>query len=897
MKYRLSVFEKSSSAPGPMKRLLLTLLFLLPGDLPPLGRLRAAETLATLEQSCQCCALRALPQGPESASYKKYAPDRTVDLLHLQLRVTPHFDDKSIGGTAILRFKTLHRPVSELRLDAVRLAVEGVESASKPVEHRVTDEEIHVFFNPPLPPHTESELTIRYSAQPSKGLYFRTEAMGYSHSHLWTQGETIESRHWFPSLDHPVEKFTSEILCSVPQGMVALSNGRQLAATPGQNGQTTFHWLQDKPHVNYLITLVVGPFEKIEQLHGQIPLEFWTLPSDRSEAPNSFRYTHEMMRFFEAETGIAYPWAKYGQVTVQDYHWGGMENTSLTTLNDRTLFQADTENLYSSDSLVAHELAHQWFGDLVTCKDWSHIWLNEGFATYYDWLWQGHHFGWSETQLALHRAAKSILSHAGETRGIVWRKFQDPGEMFNYLAYPKGAWVLHMLRARVGVELYQKAIHTYLEKHAYGSVTSEDLRSVFEELTGQNLDRFFEQWLYGVGAPHLDVSFDWDQKTKLARIAVKQTQKISEDAPLFHFPLPVRFEVQGKAQMHSFSVTNKEAEFFVPLDAAPSKVRIDPEVTVLAKISFKPPRPMLEAQIADSTDFLGQIHALEILGEKPDKTALSLIASTLAGAHHHAVRSQAAETLRKIHSEEALDTLLKTGPSQADARVRHAVAEALGGFFSPKARAGLLKIVREEKNPAIRASAIRGLSVYADPEVEKLLGEFLRTPSFRNRIAEAVLAAMKGIQNPKFTEAILKFLEEQASPLQTTTHASALETLAELGRHHTDKTRIREHLAAQLNHPKEKIRLTALAALGTLGDIRALAVLENFSRLDAEKPEKAAAEKAVEKLRSEKNTGPEVASIRKELLEMQKLNTELRKQVETLEKKMDALNSKGGKQP
>lgn len=864
---------------------------------PPL--LHAEEAGMSSHHFCRLCALRAAPSGPESASYKKYAPDRTVDLLHLKLEVTPDFEHKSIEGTATLRFKPLHRPLQELRLDAVRLAVEGIQSSVSSVEHQVTDEEIVVHFSPPLPPDVEATLSVRYRAQPSKGLYFRTKAMGYSHTHLWTQGETIESRHWFPSIDHPVEKFTSEVLCSVPEGMVALSNGRQVSATAGGNGMTTFHWLQDKPHVNYLITLVAGPFQKLEERHGNIPLEFWTLPSDFAQAPNSFRYTKEILEFFEKQTGVPYPWAKYGQVTVQDYHWGGMENTSLTTLNDRTLFQTDTENLHSSDSLVAHELAHQWFGDLVTCKDWSHIWLNEGFATYYDWLWQGHHFGPEETLLALHRASKSILSNTQETRGIVWRKFNDPGEMFNYLSYPKGAWVLHMLRHQVGDTLYQRAIQTYLQKHSLGSVTSEDLRAVFEQVSGRSLDRFFEQWLVGVGAPSLDVSYDWDQKSKLARISVKQTQKISEEAPLFHFDLPVRFLVNGENLMRSLKICNKEEEFYFPLDSAPGVVRIDPQLTLLAKIQFKPSRTLLEAQIRDSKDFLGQMHALELLGDKPDREALALIADALRQARHHAVRSQAAETLRKIHSDEALSALLDAGKNQTDARVRQSVAEAIGGFFAQGARSALLTIAREEKNPAIRATALRGLTMYPDEEVEKTLENALQTPSYRDRIVDSALSAIKHTQNPKWIPQLLAFARRRAteSPLLSSTQILLLETLAELGRHQTDKKTVRDHLIGQLDSPREKVRVSAIAALGALGDPQTLALVESFTRMNAEKPEKSAADKALEKIRSERNAGPEVAGIRSEILELQKQNGEMRKQMETLQKKLEALSGSGAKKP
>ena len=219
-----------------------------------------------------------------------------------------------------------------------------------------------------------------------------------------------------------------------------------------------------------------------------------------------------------------------------------MENTSITTLNNRTLFTAETENLVNSDSLVAHELAHQWFGDLVTCTDWSHVWLNEGFATYYDMLYDGFKNGRDSLNWHLYNSAKGIVGQPNETRGIVSRKFGTPDELFGYLVYPKGAWILHMLRSQLGENLFRTCVKTYLERHQFGSVTTDDLRKVFEELSGRSLAQFFDQWVHHIGQPTLDVGYSYDAKTRLVKLSVRQTQKVSDDALLFQFPLAVRFK-------------------------------------------------------------------------------------------------------------------------------------------------------------------------------------------------------------------------------------------------------------------------------------------------------------------------------------------------------------------
>ena len=848
-----------------------------------------AASLSTEQQThaCRWCSAQFAPAPMDSPTYRKYAPDRRVDILHLALDVTPDFKARTIAGTATISFKPIAMPLEELRLDAVDLRVSSVTSSEKLAAHQVTDSQIVFTFAQPIPVGKEARVTVKYSAEPRKGLYFRTPEMGYPETHLWTQGEPGEARYWFPSFDHPIEKFTSEMICHVPAGMVALSNGRQVSAQPGAGGLVAFHWKQEKPHVNYLITLVAGQLTKFEDRHRDIPLEFWTTPGDRAEAPNSFRNTKHMMQFFEREIGVNYPWAKYGQAAVHDYHWGGMENTSLTTLNYRTLFTAETENLFDSDSLVAHELAHQWFGDLVTCKDWSHIWLNEGFATYYDWLWQGDFGGTNETLLALHSAAKGILANQNETRGIVWRKFGDPEEMFNYLAYPKGGWVLHMLRCQLGADLYRQCIRTYLDRHAYGSVETADLRKVIEELSGRNFDRFFEQWVHGIGAPTLDVNYSWDEKAKLARVSVKQTQKISDDAHLFQFPLTLRFKSKSGTTDHTVQVRDKEEDFYLPLKTAPDVVRVDPGLTLLARINFKPPTPMLFAQLADKSDFTGQLHALENLAGRSDGESIAKLKAALNSDSHHHIRTRSADLLKQARTDEALVALLAS-TKQTDARVRSAVVAALGGFYHEDAFTALKQSLATEKNPAIQATALRALGAYAKPEVRDSLVKFLNTPSYRDRLTEAAIAGMKTQDDPSYVTPVLVTLKAREATLMSTVFSAGLDALAFLARNEAKKDTIRDFLTAWVNSPKERVRLAAISALGTLEDPRAIAVLETFTSLTADRPEKAAADKSLIRLRTARKPGEDLKGLRTEVLDLQKSNRELKKDLDTLKKKLEA---------
>ncbi|NBV85845.1 MAG: hypothetical protein EBS01_06205 [Verrucomicrobia bacterium] len=710
--------------------------------------------------------------------------------------------------------------------------------------------------------------------------------MGYSSTQLWTQGETRESRHWFPCLDYPMAKFTSEVTCHLPEGMVSLSNGRQIQSTPEPSGLVTHRWVQDKPHSNYLVTLVAGDFAKVEDQLRDIPLQFWTTPDQLQQAPNSFKNTKNMMEFFEQETGVPYPWAKYAQVVVNDFHWGGMENTSITTLNTRTLFTEETENLFDSNSLVAHELAHQWFGDLVTCKEWSHTWLNEGFATYYDWLWQGHFHGETETLYHLYNNAKGILSNTNEKRGIVSRKFTDPSENFTYLSYPKGAWVLQMLRSELGPTLYRACVKTYLERHAYGSVTSDDFRNVVEELSGRSFERFFDQWLHGIGAPTLDVEYSWDEKTRLAKLTVNQTQKITEETPLFQFPLTLRFNVGGLVQERVVQVREKSESFYVPLSAEPSLLRLDPRLTLLAKINFKPPRSMVLRQLEDHTDCIGQLIALEILTEKPNQEAVAKIQDVLQSATHYGVRLAAAEVLQKARSDAALKALLASR-DQPDARVRNAVAKAIGGYFEASAGDALLDFA-SNKNPGIAATALRALGPYQTEAVRATLLKAVATPSFRERLAEAALSAIRTQDDPALAAPLLDALRRRAPQLPSASLALGLETAGSLSRNELRKDEVREYLLSYLTAPKESIRIAAINALGNLEDPRSISALETFSSASAFRAEKEPAQKALEKIRAARRTSDELKGLRDEVMSLREAQKELGRDLEKLRKQLEA---------
>ena len=842
----------------------------------------AADEETSAIEGVQSAALLTPGDAP---SGRHYAPDREVDVLHLMLEVTPDFKQRTIEGRATITFKPILKPVREIKLDAVDLNVHAVTSTEKIQGYQVTGEKLVITFATNLPAGRETGVTVTYQAEPRLGLYFRTPEMGYKEgdTHLFTQGEEVDARYWYPCFDSPNEKFTSEVICRVPAGMTVISNGRLVSAEKDPaTGLVAFHWTQEKPSANYLITLNAGYFKKIEDQYKNVPLAFYTPASEIQYATNSFRDTKDIMGFFEEEIGVPYAWGKYDQVCVNDFVEGGMENTSAATLTEDTLFTDATGNLRDSDGLIAHEMAHQWFGDLVTCKDWSHIWLNEGFATFYETLYNGHKNGRDAMSYELYGRARMITGLANDTNPIVRRTYVNPDEMFNYLAYDKASWVLHMLRSQLGPDTYRRCIKTYLERHQYGSVVTEDLRSVIEELTGRSYDQFFDQWVYHAHHPELEVSYDWDEATRLAKISIRQVQPVNEDVLLFDFPLTIRFKGPFGTNDHIVQVTQEAEDFYFPLASAPEIVRLDPDLTLLAKVAFPVPKAMLYAQLEAKDDVAGRLLAIEQLSKKQDKQSVAHLKQALNGDEFYGVRLEATKALRSIHSDEAFEVLLAS-TAQPDARVRSQVASDLAGFYRDEAYEAALTTIEREKNPDILAVAIRALGAYAKPGTREQLLKFLDSDSFHNGLAVAAVAAMRSQDDPAYIAPLLASLPKREAAYTSRGYAQVLGTLAYLARNEENKDAVREFLIGYVNSQKRTLQLASINGLGTLGDPKAIGVLETFATASEESAESAAATRAITALRAGRKPADDFKNLRQEVLDLQKTTRDLRKQLDELQ--------------
>jgi aminopeptidase N len=829
-------------------------------------------------------------QDKTKTAERQYAPDRKADILHITIDVTPDFKDQTVAGTTTIKFAPIAEPLTELKLDAIDLAVSSVTSSAKIEGYSVTDEAITITFEPAVPLGAETTVTVVYEAEPKQGLYFCTPELGYREedTHIYTQGEMHEAPHWYPNYDYPNEQSTSQVTCRVPEEMTVLSNGRLISEqVDAESGLKAVTWLQDKPHVNYLIALVAGRLKKIESKYKDIPIAFYTPASQIKYAENSFKDTADMMEFYENEIGVPYPWDKYYQAACEDFG-GGMENTSLTILGTGTLFTDETENIRSSQGLVAHELVHQWFGDYVTCKDWSHTWLNEGFATYYEDLYDGYKNGRDSMLAGLYRTASYLLRDRPEHKPIVYRSYENAWEQFDYRTYSKGGWVLHMLRVELGQEMFRKCVKIYLERHALSSVVTDDFRSVIEELTGRSYDRFFDQWIYHGRHPDLKVSYNWSQKDKLAKVSVEQTHQVTDKVMLFHFRTKVRFVIDDEVIDRQIVVDSKQHDFYFPLTTEPNIVRFDPDYGLLANLKFEKPTAMLYKQLERRDDVIGRLRAIDALEKKKDKKTVGRLKEALNNDPFYGVRSAASAALREIHTDDAFEALAES-LDQKDARVRQRVVGDIGGFYRPESFRLTKRVLKSEKNPEILYGAIRNLGQYHDKETRRLLRDYLKSKSYRNRLANAAVEAIRMLDQPFFIVPLEKTLSQRETQFTSSGLARALDTLARIARNEDDKTKVRNFLAGYVNHPRRRIQTGAIRALGTLGDPKAIPVIETFSGDEPGDRVQRAAKDALKALREKKQLLPEeIVHLRETVDKLGKDTEKLKNDLDDIKKRLDA---------
>ncbi|HUY29223.1 MAG TPA: M1 family aminopeptidase [Candidatus Binataceae bacterium] len=818
----------------------------------------------------------------------KWPRDRAAEIKHIKLEVALDFERKRISGTATHRVAAIADGLATLEFDAAELEIAAVRAAGEPAAFESADHKLRVTLASPLAAGAEIELAIDYSATPRRGLYFVGPDDAYPDKPVqaWTQGEDEDSRYWFPCYDYPNNRTTSEVIATVPEAFTAVSNGAQISVEHNRAAHTrSFHFRHDVPHSAYLITLAAGEFTVLEDHAGATPVLYYVQPGREDDARRAFGNTPKMIEFFERKIGVPYPYAKYAQVAVSDFIFGGMENTSATTQTADTMHDARAHLDFKSDPLVAHELAHQWWGDLLTCRDWSHAWLNEGFATYFEALWCEENLGADEFAWNLRQDRGGYFEEDGHhyRRPIVCNRYRAPIELFDRHLYEKGSLVLHMLRRETGDAMFFKALNLYCTRHRGRNVITQDLQHAFEDATGRNLDFFFDQWVYKEGHPELEVSSTFDDKRKLISVTVKQTHKTSDATGLFRMTATIALmDAAGAETRHRVEVREREHVFVFACDKAPKAVRFDPGHDLVKTLKHKRGREALELELKHAPEAIGRAAAAHDLGKEGSPQAAAALRIAMLGDSFWGVQADAAAALGEIRTETALDALLE-GVQLAHPKARRSVIRALGEFRANPRAADALAGVLGHGDPSyfVEAEAALALGKTRDPRAFAQLEKALERPSYLEAIRAHAIAAIAETRDDR---ALAIGREWCAYGRPPRARVAAIGLLARIA-HHKESARdeIIDLLAPLTDDREFMVRMRLPAAFEEIGDQRGIAPMRRLAERDLDGRIGRRANEAVAILSEGRSHIEEGNRLRDDLDKLREQNTKLQQRLEKLE--------------
>ncbi len=828
-----------------------------------------------------------------------YNPDRPGKVEHIFLDISLDLSEASLKGTCYLSLKPLRRGIETLSLDAVDLQIDSVlvDSISQPFDY--DGEKLQIKLLQPTSLETIS-LAIAYQViKPQRGIYFIKPEPDYPDKpiQVWTQGEDEDSRYWFPCFDYPGQLATSEIRVKVAKPYLAISNG-ELIATESQDNETIYHWLQKQVHPTYLMTLAVGDFAVIEDKWQNIPVNYYVAKGREEDAKRSMGKTPRMIEFFSQKFGYPYPYPKYAQVCVDDFIFGGMENTSTTILTDRCLLdeKAATDNR-RTESLVAHELAHQWFGDLVVIKHWSHAWLKEGMASYAEVLWTESEYGKDDAAYYLLGEARSYLQEDSSRyrRPIVTNVYREAIELYDRHLYEKGACVYHMIRTLLTDELFDATIQTFIKDNAHQTVETIDLLRAIEKTTGYNLSPLFDQYVFRGGHPDFKIGYSWDSKNNLAEVKITQTQAKDNPKELFNLTIPLAFGyVQGEeVQLKTVTLNLQEEQqnFYFPLEKKPDFISFDVGNNYLKTVSLDYPLAELKAQLKSDPDPISRIYAGIAIAKKGGLEAIAALQESLTSDRFWGVRKEAAKQLGKIKLDQAVDALL-LGLKDQHPQVRGAVIETLAKFKTTQSYNTLKQLLSQGDSSYDNEAAIAkslGTIVVGNlqtqqGEVIELLKEVLNTqPGWNEVVRSGAIAGLSKLNTSSVAaECILEYTNRGVPQPLRLAAIRALGAVAS-GQNQEIVEKIRQKLE---DLASESFYLTQVAVTTALGQMEHPGAIEILDTLVSQSPDgriKRLAAEAKTKVQEKIGSDKAIQELRQEIDKLKQENQELKSRLAKLE--------------
>ena len=740
--------------------------------------------------------------------------ERAFDVLHYSIDVRFDQPKRMVIGSVSITMTPLRPSFQMVELDAVNMSIESARlPKGGPLAYDYDSSKLRVTLDRMYRFGEKIVLTIRYRCTPQRGLYFILPDASYPDDpeQIWTQGQGEDNRHWLPCYDYPNDKATSEIRMTVKSDYTTLSNGFLKSKRKNKDGTTTWHWVQDTPHSAYLIMLAAGRYDIHQRFYDGIPVQSYHYPSDDpKDVERCFASTVAMVRFFSEKIGIRYPWAKYAQIPVAHFLYGGMENTTATVLADhRTVVDARAALDYSPEGLIAHELAHQWWGDYLTYIDWENGWLNEGFATYFQQLWTEHAFGQDEFRYQRYEGIQSYMRWADESGRI---PIVTDRANSSYNIYGKGAAVLHMLRRMVGDEQFWRIMRHYGEKHACGSVETNDFKRAIEEISGLSMRWFFDQWVYKAGYPEVRVTKSWDTSSKHLELHFAQTQSTDSLCGYFRLPMLVRLHLADSIVDRSFWFSTSDTTVRWHCSVMPDMVTIDPDGTICGRVTLESTPDELMMQFRHNPNAMKRIEAgLGLVRHLADQRIRKEFFTAIPVEPYGNTRFKIATALSQLkpdslsYTQELQQLFLKlVVDPQANVR-----STALGGLnlYRDTLLRQVFITALADSSYFVEAAAMNCLLTIDSTSTEGIVMRKLQTPSYRNVVEHA---ALDWVVRYQFRNA-LPIVRNLASPGPSRElRMHAVTALFEMG---YDPDTLRSIILSMLTEPSGDFRMFAITSL------------------------------------------------------------------------------------
>ena len=734
-------------------------------------------------------------QVKDPTSIYRKERDKINNLVHTKLKVSFNFEKKELNGEEWLTLKPHFYPTKQVILDAKAMIIHTVKLDNENLDFTYDGNQIIINLQNEYTKGESYTLYLKYTARPekvkekgsaaiasAKGLYFinPTGSEINKPTQIWTQGETEASSCWFPTIDSPNQKTSQEIYITVPNRFRTLSNGA-LVSQKVEGSNRTYYWKFDKKHAPYLFFMGVGEYDVIEDSYKDIPVNYYVEKKYAPLAREIFGLTPEMIGFFEKKLGVDYPWNKYSQIVARDYVSGAMENTTAV-IHGESAYQLKGQLIDENkqENTIAHEIFHHWFGNLVTTESWSNLALNESFANYSQYLWREYKYGKTNADAHLFENTKPYFSDANNyEKKLVRYYYKDKEDMFDLISYNKGGAILHMLRNYLGDQAFFSGLKKYLITHQYKAVEVSQLRLALEEVSGKDLQWFFNQWFFGAGHPNIQVSYDYNSLEQTVTINFLQTQSNE-----FKFPMAIDIFENGTKTRHHVFIDSRDSSFkFVYESKSPDLIQVNSDGVLLAEFSENKVLSDYIFQLKYSDNYIHKREALLKVAEKQDqKQAFNAINEAL-NDDFYKIRILALEQINLINKwskKSAINTIKTIAINDPKTLVQASAVETLGKLTDPELKPVFLNALNSDSFSVIGKALVamyyvdREFAVKKSKELPTEVKNIIATPLTRIYIEEKddsemafiannVLAGMYLNNNPKIQKIYKNAYEQIAN--------------------------------------------------------------------------------------------------------------------------------------